>query len=238
MRAAIFGATSRIAQEVARILAARGVALFLVARNQEELNVVAADLRARGAPQVTTALADLNDLDQHAKLLAQAGAVDLLLVAHGVLGDPEVTFRDLAAAELVLRTNLVSPISLLTLAAQSAAQGSCLAAISSVAADRGRKKTGIYGVSKAGLDAFLSALRQRLLARGVRVLTIKPGLVDTPMTAQLAKGPLFTSAAQVARGIVRAVDSGRDVVYLPGFWRLIMFVIRALPEPIFKKLDF
>lgn len=238
MRAAIFGATSKIAQEVARILAARGDALFLVGRNQIQLEAVAEDLRVRGAANVSCAVADLDDLALHPQLLSQAGAFDLLLVAQGILGDPAVTDNDVAAAEQVLRTNLLSPISLLTLAAKTATAGACLAAISSVAGDRGRKKNGAYGASKAGLDAFLSALRQRMVARGVGVLTIKPGFVDTPMTAQMPKGPLFASAALVARGIVGAVDARRDVVYLPGFWRLIMFVLRALPESIFKKLDF
>lgn len=238
MRAVIFGATSAIAQETARILSARGASLFLVARNEAQLATVAADLRTRGASEVTAVVADLNDLARHPALVAEAGAFDLLLIAHGVLGDPATTDHDVAAAELVLRTNLVSPVSLLTLAAEGARRGACLAAISSVAGDRGRAKNGVYGTSKAGLDAFLSALRQRLAIRGVRVLTLKPGFVDTPMTAGLPKGPLFASASQVARGIVRAVDRGSEVVYLPGYWRLIMFIIRSVPEAIFKKLKF
>jgi NAD(P)-dependent dehydrogenase (short-subunit alcohol dehydrogenase family) len=98
---------------------------------------------------------------------------------------------------------------------------------------------GAYGASKAGLDSFLSALRQRLSPAGIRVLALKPGFVDTPMTAALPRTALFASPAQIGRGIVRAVDSGRDgVVYLPWWWRLIMLVIKALPERIFKRLEF
>ena len=98
---------------------------------------------------------------------------------------------------------------------------------------------GPYGASKAGLDSFLSALRQRLQVSGVRVLALKPGFVDTPMTAALPKTALFASPAQIGGGIVRAVDAGRDaVVYLPWWWRLIMLAIKALPERVFKRLKF
>ena len=128
---------------------------------------------------------------------------------------------------------------LLTLLAPRLQRGACIAALSSVAGDRGRAKVGIYGASKAGLDAFLSALRQRLQPAGVRVLTLKPGFVDTPMTAALPKTPLFATAAQIGSGIVRAVDAGRDgVVYLPWWWRFIMLVVKALPERVFKRLSF
>ncbi|HXC65533.1 MAG TPA: SDR family NAD(P)-dependent oxidoreductase, partial [bacterium] len=117
------------------------------------------------------------------------------------------------------------------------AQGrGCLAVISSVAGDRGRQSNYVYGTAKATVTAFLSGLRNRLFRSGVQVLTIKPGMVDTPMTAALKKGPLFASADTVAAGIVRAVDKRRDVVYVPGYWRLVMGVIKALPEGVFKRL--
>jgi short-subunit dehydrogenase len=154
------------------------------------------------------------------------------------MGDPAETDRDPAAAERVLRTNLVAPVQLLTLVAQRLRAGASIAAISSVAGDRGRAKNGVYGASKAGFDAFLSALRQRLRARGVRVLTVKPGFVDTPMTSGMRKSPLFSSAASVGRGIVRAIDRKRDVAYLPGWWRWVMVMVRALPEAFFKRMKF
>ena len=104
--------------------------------------------------------------------------------------------------------------------------------------DRGRAKNALYGASKAGLDAYLSALRQRLFHKGVRVVTLKPGFVDTPMTAQMQKSPLFSSPASVGRGIVRAIDGRRDVVYLPWYWRFIMLIVRMIPEPLFKRMSF
>lgn len=237
MRILVLGATSAIAQAAARIWAARGDEIFLVARNAEKLQAVAADLRTRGG-KVETAVQDLDESALHAALVERAGRADVVLLAHGVLGDAAETDRDPVAAELVLRTNLLGPVRLLTLLAEKARPGACLAAISSVAGDRGRAKNGVYGASKAGLDAFLSALRQRMSRSGVRVLTIKPGFVDTPMTAGMRKSPLFASAESVGRGIVRAVESGADVVYLPWYWRFIMLVIRCIPERFFKRLTF
>ncbi len=231
MRAIVFGATSGIAQEVLRLWAERGDELYLVARNEARLSAVAQDLLARGAGAVRTAAADLNDASTHERLFADAGPFDTVLVAHGILGDE----RDV---DLVVRTNLCSPASLLTAAAERARPGARLAAIGSVAGDRGRATNGLYGASKAGLEAFLSALRQRMFRRGVRVITVKPGFVDTAMTAHLRKSPLFATPARAARAIVRAVDRGKPVAYVPGFWRLIMALVRAIPETLFRRLAF
>jgi len=241
MKILVLGATSAIAQAAARVWAQRGEELFLVARNGQRLSAVADDMRARGA-KVLTLAQDLNDGELHEPLIENAmmamGSVDVVLLAQGVFGDREARDADPEAAELVLRTNMVAPVRLLTLLAPRMRQGSCIAALSSVAGERGRAKVGVYGASKAGLDSFLSSLRQRLAKRGVRVLTLKPGFVDTPMTANLPKTMLFSSAARVGRGIVRAVDRRRDVAFLPWWWRWVMFVIRALPERVFKKLSF
>ena len=232
MKILVLGATSAIAQAAARLWAARGDELLLVARSAGRLEAVADDLRTRGG-KVEIFVQDLDDASLYPRLVQPVG---LVLLAQGVLGDPGET--DPAAVERVLRTNLVGPAQLLTLIGEQLQPGACIAALSSVAGDRGRAKNGIYGASKAGLDAFLSALRQKLAKRGVRVVTLKPGFVDTPMTAALVKTPLFASAESVGRGIVRAMESGADVVYLPWYWRFIMFVIRALPERIFKKMSF
>ena len=147
-----------------------------------------------------------------------------------------------ASVELTLReidTNALSVIALSTLLAQDfAAQGSgTLAVISSVAGDRGRQSNYVYGAAKCMLDLFLQGLRNRLARQGVHVLTIKPGFVATPMTAAFPKGALWAKPEVIADGIVRAIAAQRDVVYLPGFWRLIMLVIRHIPEAIFKRLS-
>jgi decaprenylphospho-beta-D-erythro-pentofuranosid-2-ulose 2-reductase len=237
-RVLVLGATSAIAQQVARLYAARGASLFLVGRNPERLAAVADDLRVRGA-SVESAVADLDDPALHDQLLERAAPLEIVLLAHGVLGNPEETAKDAAAAERLLRTNLLAPVSLLTRAAQrmEAQRGGCLVALSSVAGDRGRASNPVYGASKAGLTAFLSALRNRLYRTGVRVVTVKPGFVDTPMTAQMPKNPLYADPSRVARDIVRAVDRGRDVVYTPWWWRMVMFAVRIIPERLFKRLS-
>jgi short-subunit dehydrogenase len=237
-RVLVLGATSAIAQQVARLYAARGADLFLVARNAERLAAVADDLRVRGA-SVATAVADLDDPSLHDEILAGAAPLDVVFLAHGVLGDARESMRDAGAAEAVLRTDLVAPVALLTLAAQRLeAQGKgCIAALSSVAGDRGRASNPVYGAAKAGLTAFLSGLRNRLSRAGVRVVTVKPGFVDTPMTGHLPKNPLYSSPERVARDVVRAIDGSADVVYTPWWWRLVMLAVRLVPERLFKRLS-
>jgi len=237
-RVLVLGATSAIAQQVARLYAARGAELFLVARNEERLGAVADDLRVRGA-SVETAVADLDDAGRHEDLLARAGPLDVVFLAYGVLGEARETGRSAGAAEAVLRTNLLGPVALLTLAAQRLeAQGKgCIVALSSVAGDRGRASNPVYGAAKAGLTAFLSGLRNRLSRAGVRVVTVKPGFVDTPMTGHLPKNPLYASPERVARDVVRAIEGGADVVYTPWWWRLVMLAVRLVPERLFKRLS-
>lgn len=239
---AVFGATSAIAQETAKLHARDGDRLFLVARDAERLGIVARDLEIRNGQEVGRLAVDLNDLAAHAGVVDRAGealdGLDTVLIAHGVLGDQQRCQASYAATELVLRTNFLSAVSLLTLIAQRfEAQGSgTIAAISSVAGDRGRQSNYVYGTSKGALSLFLQGLRNRLHGRGVRVIDVKPGFVDTPMTAQMDKGVLFASPERVARDIHRAIRRGADVVYAPWFWRVIMGVIRLIPEPVFKRM--
>jgi decaprenylphospho-beta-D-erythro-pentofuranosid-2-ulose 2-reductase len=135
-------------------------------------------------------------------------------------------------------TNGTSTIALMTVAANrfEAQRHGALAVISSVAGDRGRQSNYLYGSAKAAVSAFASGLRQRLAKVGVAVVTIKPGFVDTPMTKDFPKGPLWAKPEAVARGIMRAIDRRRNVVYLPWFWCLIMLIIRHIPESVFKRI--
>jgi len=240
-RVVILGATSAIAQHVARVFAEQGASLFLVARNPDRLAAVAADATARGATQVETAVSDLDEFDGHPRLFDRAeaalGPADVILVAHGVLGSRDAGPEDAVG---ILRTDLVSPTSLLLHAARrmEARRGGTLVALSSVAGDRGRAANPVYGAAKAGLTGLLSALRQRLSPAGVSVLTVKPGFVDTPMTAHIPAMPFAVGPDRVAKDIVRAIERGADVVYTPPIWRLVMLVVRLLPERLFKKLAF
>jgi len=239
----IIGATSAIAEAAARLFAARGDALFIVARNAEHLRLIAEDLSVRGAMRAATATLDVTDFAAHEALLDAAerelGSIDIVLVAHGTLSDQDECQRSVAAMRREFDINGVSAMALLTvLANRMEARGSgTLAVISSVAGERGRQSNYVYGAAKAALSTFLGGLRQRLAKANVNVLTIKPGFVDTPMTAAITpKGALWAQPDRVAAGIVKAIDSGRSVVYLPWFWRWIMLVIRLIPEPVFKRI--
>ena len=240
-RVFVAGATSAIAQAIGRLLAARGASFFLVARDPVKLAAVEADLRGRGASNVTCAVADLDELGRHSALVEDAfatlGGVDLALVAHGTLPDQARCEASFEAARAALHTNFLSAASLAAaLANRLERQGAgTLAVMGSVAGDRGRRSNYVYGAAKGGLDVFCQGLRHRLHAARVNVLVVKPGFVDTPMTRDFPKGPLWASPERVARGIVRAVDRGAHVAYVPGFWRLVMAVVRRLPERIFLR---
>jgi decaprenylphospho-beta-D-erythro-pentofuranosid-2-ulose 2-reductase len=239
----IIGATSAIAEATARLWAGRQAALFLVGRRTPRLEAMAADLRLRGASAVHHLSLDVCDTAAHAPMLDAArealGGLDVALIAHGSLPDQKACEASVAMTLREIETNALSVIALCTLLAESfAAQGQgALAVISSVAGDRGRQSNYVYGAAKGMVSIFLQGLRNRLARKGVQVLTVKPGFVDTPMTAAFAKGALWAKPEQIARGIVRALDKKRDEVYLPGFWRLIMLLICHIPERFFKKLS-
>jgi len=243
-RILVIGATSAIAQEAARCFAADGASFVLAGRNAARLEAVAADLRARGAARVETFVLDVRDTARHAALvdaaLAALGGIDAALLAHGVLPDPAAAEADPAVALDAFVVNVLSVFSLLTLlAAPMERQGhGCLTVIGSVAGDRVRRTNAVYGASKAAVEGLCSGLRARLWRSGVAVTLIKPGWVDTPMTAGMRKNRLFASPQRVGRGVYRAMRRGRAVVYLPWFWRWILLVLRLLPEAVFKRLRF
>jgi decaprenylphospho-beta-D-erythro-pentofuranosid-2-ulose 2-reductase len=239
----IVGATSAIAEATARIYARRGDTLYLMARNEARLAALSNDLSIRGAPAVTTAVFDIREHEQHRSLLDNAArtmdGIDVILVAHGTLPDQAACEQEPERMREAFEVNALGTMSMLTLAANRLeAQGwGTLAVIGSVAGDRGRKSNYVYGASKAALHTFLQGLRNRLTGKGIGVVTIKPGFVDTPMTAAFEKGPLWTAPETIAHGIVEAIERGRDVVYLPWFWRLVMLVISAIPERVFKRMS-
>jgi short-subunit dehydrogenase len=239
----IVGATSAIAEAAARIFAERGDALYLVARKSDVLASLAADLQVRGAATVAVETLDANNLPEHAAMLERAesavGPLDTVLIAHGTLSDQKACESSAQLTVEEMTTNAISVVSLLTPIAARFEQrrAGAIAVISSVAGDRGRQSNYVYGSAKALVTAYLSGLRQRLTKSGVAVITIKPGFVDTPMTAAFRKGFLWAKPAQVAAGIVKAIDRSATVVYLPGFWRPIMFMIRSVPESLFRRLS-
>jgi decaprenylphospho-beta-D-erythro-pentofuranosid-2-ulose 2-reductase len=242
MKIAIIGASSALAHEAAKLFARNGAELFLVGRTPEKLEVVASDLKVRGARRVETYLLDLSDLSQHQEMLDQAlatlGELDMLLIAHGTLGDQRKCERSVEETLKELHNNCISVISLLTLSANYFEQRrhGCIAVISSVAGDRGLKRNYVYGTAKAALTTFLQGLRGRLSSSNVAVVTIKPGFTATPMTAHMKRRLLTANAQAVGQGIYQAMMKKKDVVYLPWFWQPIMFVIRSIPESLYKRL--
>ncbi len=242
MRILIVGATSAIAQETAKLLATQGNSLFLIGRNPESLEVISADLRVRGARAVGVACLDLREFEKHASVLDEATSflegLDIVLVAHGVLPDQKACEETFDQARDAIDTNFVSVVSILTPVAQlfERQKSGMIAVISSVAGDRGRQSNYIYGATKGALNVFLEGLRNRLAAANVSVLTIKPGFVDSPMTADLKKNALFIQPSSVAKRIVRAIEKGKDTVYIRWYWYWIMALIKSIPEPIFKRM--
>jgi decaprenylphospho-beta-D-erythro-pentofuranosid-2-ulose 2-reductase len=242
VRVLIIGATSAIAGETARAYAEDGARLFLTGRNAGKLVSVRDDLRVRGATQVETAVLDVSQIARHREVLDSAiaalGGLDVALIAHGVLPDQASSQQSVADTIEALHVNFTATIALLTELANyfEGQRSGCIAVIASVAGDRGRQSNYVYGAAKGGVERFLQGLRNRLHQSGITVVTIKPGLVATPMTAAMKKNPLFASAERVGRGIHRAIERRRDVAYIPWFWRPLMAVIRSIPERIFKRL--
>ena len=237
MNVVIIGATSAIAQEVAKLYAGSSASLFLVARNEAKLLAVAADLRVRGASDVATFVADLADRARDAEIVAAAGSTpDVVLIAHGSLPDQRAIDTDPVAQVAEFELNATSVIALTAQFANILERNrrGTLAVIGSVAGDRGRRSNYVYGAAKAATHAFCDGLRGRLAAAGVAVVLIKPGWVDTPMTSAIRKNPLFASSASVAKDIHRAISAGRGTVYVPGYWRWISLIVRMLPARFVK----
>jgi short-subunit dehydrogenase len=182
---------------------------------------------------------DATDTAAHAAMLDATGGVDIALISYGTLPDQALCERDPNAAAQAMLTNATSVIALSTtiLERMERAGKGTLAIISSVAGDRGRATNYVYGAAKAAVSAFADGARARLFRSGVHVVTIKPGFVDTAMTKDLPLPRALTATPeQAARRIVKGIERKASVLYVPFFWRPIMFVIRHLPEPVFKRL--
>lgn len=242
-RILIVGATSSIAEHCARLWAAQGaVELVLVVRDAGRGERLAADLRVRGRQaQVELIAAGFREpAEIEAALGAAWGAgVDVALVAHGVLPDQPACEQDLAACRDALEVNAISPVLFAEgIARRMAAQGrGTLAVIGSVAGDRGRKSNYVYGAAKGLVERYLQGLRHRFAGSGIKVVLVKPGPTDTPMTAHLKGSTKLAPVETVARQIVDAIAQGREVVYAPGKWRVIMLVIRHLPAFVFNRMN-
>jgi NAD(P)-dependent dehydrogenase (short-subunit alcohol dehydrogenase family) len=238
----VLGATSAIALAYSRRLAGAGAAFVLVGRNGERLDTIAADLKARGATDALPLISDLSDMSscegRFREFCSRLAMPDQVLIAYGVLGEQETAEVEAEATRAILDVNFTSQALWLQMAAKVLPRDRprSIIVISSVAGDRGRRSNYVYGAAKAGLTAFAEGLAHRLHGTNLHVLNVKPGFVDTPMTAHLERGgPLWASPDRVAAGIEQAVRKKQAVAYTPGFWRPIMAVVRLLPRPIFFR---
>ena len=236
----VIGATSDIGRAIARKLADGGWTLQLAARDPGRLEREARDLRVRIGVAVTLHRCDVLGDDYGVSFLGELDPLpDLAVCVVGLLGDRMRSQRDAAAAARVMRSNYVGPALLMgALAERFERRGSgVLVGVSSVAGERGRAANYVYGSAKAGFTAFLSGLRNRLAASGVHVVTVKPGFVRTRMTEGMDLPARLTAVPEeVAAAVVRAVRRRRDVVYVHRVWRPITFVMRAIPEHVFKRM--
>lgn len=237
----ILGGASAIAQATARLFASEGASLFLTDLREERLKMVADDLKVRGAAKVEYLAVDANDLERHEETLQAAdaalGGLDAALIAYGTLPDQRACEQSWELTQREFSTNGLSLLSYLRLLGNyfETKRAGCIAAISSVAGDRGRQSNYTYGAAKGAVAIYLGGLRHHLYKSGVKVVTIKPGFVDTPMTAAYKKGLLWAKPEAVARSIHRAMRRGKGVIYVPWFWWFIMLIIRNLPDCIFNR---
>jgi short-subunit dehydrogenase len=237
----ILGATSAIARATAAALAVRGNALYLASRDLDELQRIASDLHIRYGVAVHCGLFDAEATGTHEaffqSVLKTMPELSGVVLAFGYLGDPQAA-RSFATGAKIIASNFTGAASILSLCADyfEAQKRGFIIGISSVAGDRGRQSNYVYGAAKGALSLYLQGLRNRLYPGGVRVITVKPGFVDTAMTFGLPGMFLVASPESVGENVVHALDGSADVVYLPWFWRYIMLIIKLIPEPIFKRM--
>ena len=244
MKVAMVGATRGMGRALARRLAERGDALFLLGRDEAELALSARDLEARGAPSVSQARLDLGEPAGFTAALDAAdhalSPFDALVVTGGLFARQDELAADPARLAALLHANFTGTVLLCQQAAErmAARGGGLVCAFGSVAGDRARRSNYLYGASKAGLAVALDGLDLAYRDRGVRVLCVKPGFVRTAMTAGLPVPPFAGEPDAVARRVVAAMDAGRHQIYAPGIWRVVMLVIRALPRAVLRRVQF
>lgn len=237
----ILGGSSAMARAFARALAARGAGVILAGRDREDLAATAADCRLRGAPLAEAVDFDARDPAGFAAILDRLAGLEGTISAAVFTGSmpPQAEIdADPALIEGVVADSFTGPARFLQALAPLLEDrgGGTVVGVGSVAGDRGRLGNYVYGAAKAAFHTYLSGLRNRLGRSGVQVLTVKPGFVDTAMTWGLPGLFLVAAPDAVAATILRAVDRRRHVIYVPGFWWLIMLVIRTIPEPVFRRL--
>lgn len=237
----IIGATSAIAREAARAFANKNHSLVLLGRNVDKLRETVEDLSRLGVSIEAHAF-DALDFTSYVTtlepLLVRHRDLDGAILCIGDVGDTARAETDMVELRRILDTNFTACVAVLTLLATTfeARRGGFLCTVTSLAGERGRRGKAFYGAAKAGLDTYMQALRHRLGPAGVRVVTIKPGTVKTAMIESKAKSLLGVTPEFVGRSMYRAISRGRAVTTVPTFWRPIMMVLKAIPDPLFSRL--
>ena len=244
-KVALLGATKGMGRALARLMAERGDALFLLGRDLRDLERSARDLEARaGRGAVGTAACDLETPDGFAAALDAAeaglGGLDTVVVTAGMFGTQDALEQDIEMARRLLTANFANTVVFCEHARKRllARGGGTLCVFSSVAGERGRKPVVLYGASKAGLSAYLEGLDHRFRGQGLTTVCVKPGFVKTAMTDGLTPPPFAGEPDGVARTVLRAIDRGQPVVYAPGIWALVMLAIRHLPRFVMRRISF
>ena len=236
----ILGATSDMAQAIAKKYAAEGWHLTLAAVEADVLAPIAGDLQVRSGEAVQTMKFDAVDYASHQAFYDSIpGKPDAVVAVFGYMGDQMEARTDFDEVRKTIDINYTGMVSILNIVANDfEKRGSgVIVAVSSVAGDRGRQSNYIYGSAKAGLTAYLSGLRNRLAKTGVHVMTVKPGFCRTKMTENLElPGALTAEPSQVADAVYNGMQRGQNTVYTLWMWRYIMLVVRHIPEAIFKKM--
>jgi len=237
----IIGAKSDIAKEVAKKYASKGYDLYLAARNSDELDMLANDINIRSNVDVKKVELDLLDFDSHTSFYESLDPkpAGVICVA-GYMSDQKTAEKDFAEARKMIDTNYTGCVSILNIVAEDfeKSKSGFIIGVSSVAGDRGRKANYIYGSAKAAFTAYLSGLRNRLTESGVHVLTVKPGFVNTKMTAGMDLPEKLTAEPEdVAEDIFNAQQKKKNVLYTKWIWRFVMIIIRHIPEFMFKKMS-
>ena len=243
----VLGGGSEIALATVReLVARRATTAVLAARCPDSLDAEVKELRqlAGGQPNATIEAVpfDADALETHDTFVEDVfdryGDFDLVLIAFGVLGEQSRAERDGAAAVEIARVNYLDPVGVsVPVANRLRGQGhGTIVVLSSVAGERARRSNFVYGSTKAGLDAFFQGLGDALVDTGASVMIVRPGFVHTKMTEGIDPAPLATTPEAVAEAIVRGLERGSEIVWVPPALRWVMTVLRHVPRPLFRKL--
>lgn len=235
----ILGATSDVGKALAQVYSEMKHPLILAARSIEDLEPIKSDLEIRNEAKVEIAPFEATDYSSHAAFISKVGTPNICICVFGFLGDQTEAENDWNQANSIMSINYIGAASILEEVAKKMIdkKSGTIVGISSVAGERGRQSNYFYGSSKAGFTAYLSGLRNRLFQKGIHVMTVKPGFIDTKMTAGMdLPKPLTASPLQVAKAIAKGVRKKKNTIYVLSMWRLIMYIIKTIPEGLFKKL--